>query len=61
MTAMTFGLARAARRVAALERDLGRAAMLDQAIQSDDRAFKLVTAAQPPTKRSPIRGRDVHP
>ena len=38
MTALTFGLARAARRVATLEQELGRAAMLDRAIQSDDRA-----------------------
>jgi hypothetical protein len=44
MTAITSGLAHAARRVAALERDLGRVAMLDRAIPSDDRAFKLAAA-----------------
>ena len=44
MTAITADLARAARRVAALEQELGRAAMLDRAIESDDRAFKLAAA-----------------
>ena len=44
MTAITSGLARAARRVAALEQELGRVAMLDRAIESDDRAFKLAAA-----------------
>jgi len=39
MPAITSGLARAARRVAALEHELGRAAMLDRAIATDDRAF----------------------
>jgi len=44
MAAITSGLAHAARRVAALERDLGRVAMLDHAIASDDRVFKLAAA-----------------
>jgi hypothetical protein len=44
MTAITSGLARAATRVAALEQELGRVAMLDRAIESDDRAFKLAAA-----------------
>ena len=44
MTAITTGLARATRRVAALEQELGRAAMLKCAIESDDRAFKLAAA-----------------
>jgi hypothetical protein len=44
MTAITSGLARAARRVAALEHEVGRAAMLTRAIESDDRAFKLAAA-----------------
>jgi hypothetical protein len=41
MTAITTGLAHAARRVAALERELGRMGMLDCAIESDDHSFKL--------------------
>jgi len=41
MAAITSGLGTAARRVAALERELRRVAMLDRAIESDDRAFKL--------------------
>lgn len=36
MPGITSGLARAARNVAALERELGRAAMLTRAIDSDD-------------------------
>ena len=44
MTAITSGLARGAKRAAALEQELGRAAMLDRAIESDDRAFKLAAA-----------------
>jgi hypothetical protein len=44
MAAIISGLARAARRVAALEKEFGRVAMLDRAIESDDRAFKLNAA-----------------
>ena len=44
MTAITSGLARAARRVAALEQELGRVAMLDRAIETDDQQFKIAAA-----------------
>jgi hypothetical protein len=44
MTAITSGLARGAKRAAALEEELGRAAMLDRAIESDDHSFKFGAA-----------------